>query len=158
MQLDFENILKQMQASPQSYPSLLLRLFVDNIEKYKKHPPASKIRKIERARLVRVFVDKTNMLMKQSNGLIIAPHRGKAPQPPEGYEATKDPFIFKPILVECEHRSFVVTNTTCCGRSTRMKCDLSTQYINYATCHEHCLKLKMLNTDEKVINTDEKSD
>lgn len=41
----------------------------------------------------------------RENGDKYAPRRGRPPEPPEGYcQDERDPFLFHPILVECEYR------------------------------------------------------
>lgn len=56
------------------------------------------------------------------NGCITFPHRGTPPKPIIGYvQDVGDPFVFKPILCACKHRSDKYKNV-CGGMVRRMDC------------------------------------
>ena len=78
------------------------------------------------------------MLKYLDNGFIVAPHRGRPPIPPEGYESLQgDPFVFAPILHDCIHREFKDVHRKCCGGdSRRIYCNYKNEYINRLVCKE----------------------
>lgn len=72
---------------------------------------------------------------KFADGTLAAPRRGKPPSPPEGYEATGDPYICVPILVACEYRTTKEVKRACCSRMTTvMWCETLDRKITKLTC------------------------
>ncbi len=57
-----------------------------------------------------------------SEGVLTFPHRGKPPLPIVGYiQDAGDPFVFKPILCPCKHRTSKWKNV-CGGMRQQMDC------------------------------------
>jgi len=74
---------------------------------------------------------------EQHDGTLIAPKRGRAPKPPEGYIADPgDAFHFLPVLAECEHREKRLSKSTCCGDKMLDFCTDKDQYVLYNDCQE----------------------
>ena len=72
---------------------------------------------------------------KYADGTMAAPRRGKPPVPPEGYEATSDPYICVPILVECEWRTTKSVKRACCNQMIdTMWCETLDRKITKLTC------------------------
>ena len=60
---------------------------------------------------------------------------GKNSPVPDGYtRSEKYPHIFEPILVECNYRTLVTINTTCCGVSVRTFCKVLDTTISRELC------------------------
>lgn len=58
---------------------------------------------------------------KLSNGLVVVPHRGEPPTPPDGYERTAtDAYAFQPILIQCEDRSSKMEKSSCCHGAAKV--------------------------------------
>jgi len=50
-----------------------------------------------------------------NNETLIAPHRGRPPAAPDGYEAdTGDPFVFFLKMADCPHRETRIQKRPCC--------------------------------------------
>lgn len=63
---------------------------------------------------------------KLENGYLIAPRRGEAPPPPEGYEAAfGDPFVFLPKLNDCKYRGSRIIKRSCCDPIQKLTCSLN---------------------------------
>ena len=70
-------------------------------------------------------------------GVLIAPRRGEAPDPPEGYEAAPgDPYVFLKILPDCTDREIKTVNKACCGPTERVYCHDQDGYVMRSDCHE----------------------
>lgn len=62
-------------------------------------------------------------LRKSTDGSLFAPHRGKPPACPDGYEHDPmDPYRFLPRLAHCEHRTTIGEESGCCGQMSVMRC------------------------------------
>jgi len=77
------------------------------------------------------------MLRKTEDGRLFAPHRGKPPSCPDGYE--RDPhntFLFVPILDSCQYREERVFKHGCCGSAFGLHCIKLDSRITSGTCKE----------------------
>jgi hypothetical protein len=75
------------------------------------------------------------------DGSIMAPHRGKPPACPDGFERDEgDPFIFWKCLPNCKYRERRLIKTGCC-QSNRIFCKLPKpeKQVNRKTC-DTCLQ------------------
>ena len=71
------------------------------------------------------------------DGYMLAPRRGPAPEPPEGYEvAAGDPYIFLPKLPLCGNRAKKYIKRSCCGNIERMFCEEKNDYTTRLKCRE----------------------
>ena len=71
------------------------------------------------------------------NGIMFAPRRGPPPPVPEGYEIyNNDPYIFAPILPECEHREFKQPDSRCCGQAKYLYCNYYGKRVTRTQCVE----------------------
>lgn len=62
-------------------------------------------------------------LRKSTDGSLFAPHRGKPPACPEGYERDPmDEYRFHPILGPCKYRVILSEKSGCCGPIRVMQC------------------------------------
>ena len=62
-------------------------------------------------------------LRKSTDGSLFAPHRGKPPACPDGYERDpQDQYRFLPIVDPCEHRINLNEKSGCCGPISIMRC------------------------------------
>lgn len=62
-------------------------------------------------------------LRKSTDGSLFAPHRGKPPACPDGYERDPvDQYRFLPELEPCEHRLVISEESSCCGKISVMRC------------------------------------
>ena len=76
------------------------------------------------------------------NGDKFAPHRGRPPEPPEGYcRDERDPFLFHPIISECEYRVPYEVNLNCGRNIPALFCDFKGDDILLKECIK-CLDLQ----------------
>lgn len=74
---------------------------------------------------------------KISNGFLIAPRRGEIPTPPDGYEvAVGDPFVFLPVLPNCDYRERRIIQRSCCGAMERVFCNKIHEFTTRTGCQE----------------------
>ena len=82
------------------------------------------------------------------NGNVSAPHRGKAPPCPDGYEPSPgNLFMCQPKIPECVFRQHNVTKKSCCGRYIQMFCVKLDKNIRRLSC-VHCQKFTSPSTLE----------
>jgi len=72
-------------------------------------------------------------LRKGPNATLIAPRRGKPPAVPDGYKATKNEYVFEPILPPCKYRTRKQCDS-CDGLTYKDHCDLFNKYIVAPIC------------------------
>ena len=65
---------------------------------------------------------------------MIHPVRGKAPEPPPGFQATGAPFVATRSLLDCEHRMEKVSTT--CSRCMQLWCDYFLKEVNREKCYK----------------------
>lgn len=71
---------------------------------------------------------------KKSDGRLLAPHRGRPPVCPDGYEKDpKDKWICLPILPKCRYRQFIKSCQSCGGK-VDMHCRYFYRNVNWKIC------------------------
>jgi len=73
------------------------------------------------------------------NGDLIFPTRGKPPKEVKGYNVdTKNPYVFHPIMPECEFRKEEVHTVPCCAGRPYSTCTKEEPPVmtNYSQCSE----------------------
>jgi len=66
------------------------------------------------------------------DGRIYAPHRGKPPEAPNGYEQDRNSFVFHPII-DCPNRITKVEKRGCCD-SPITRCQINGDMVQYIDC------------------------
>jgi len=68
-------------------------------------------------------------------GSLIAPHRGRVPPAPDGYERDfGNPFLFHPRLSPCENRVQKIYESGCCGKYVRTYCTVLNCNVTRSMC------------------------
>ena len=71
------------------------------------------------------------------NKFLVAPVRGKPPEPPEGYETlVGEQFVFAPIMPICSYREKRTIQRGCCGATEKIHCDKEKQYVTRYHCSQ----------------------
>lgn len=74
---------------------------------------------------------------KLSSGSLVFPHRGPAPEVPEGYEAEDgDPYVMHLTMPVCQHRYEKIVETGCCGLKLVMACSKYNKTTSRKECHK----------------------
>ena len=75
------------------------------------------------------------MIRKLPDGTIIYPMRGKHPACPSGYEQLPgEPYMFQPILYECEYREDREKIQPCGKKYAAKYCTKNQIYVNRGNC------------------------
>jgi len=88
-------------------------------------------------------------LRRSTDGSLFAPHRGKPPACPDGYEQDPmDPYRFVPILDDCEHRTIISEQSGCCGKIRIMKCAAKNNKVilksDCLACEDKAVKISII--------------
>jgi len=74
---------------------------------------------------------------KLPNGSLSATRRGKAPPAPTGYfQDPKNPYVYHPILEDCDYREKRPPDIKCCGASSYLYCNYFKKKVTRGICHE----------------------
>lgn len=91
--------------------------------------------------LNQLHVNFTRRMRVAEDGSIIYPQRGKAPEPPEGYEVDpKNQYRHILKIADCPHRQNVITDTSCCKNWETLACtkyNTRTDRLNCRNCMYH---------------------
>jgi len=65
-----------------------------------------------------------SLRLNSINGILSAPQRGSPPvETPIGYKRDpRNPFMFFPIINDCEYRKITTKQTQCCGKKKSWHC------------------------------------
>ena len=75
--------------------------------------------------------------LRKDGEALWAPHRGKYPICPEGYENDTDPYRCVPITAECEYRTREMVQVASCGcRKERVQCSLLGRNVTMNICRK----------------------
>ena len=91
-------------------------------------------------------------LIKFHDGSLHAIKRGQPPPVPEGYMATGDPYIFAPILPDCQHRK-IVSDKPCCQQLSNILCLAQDKRIYLGACVGCTLYLPLQVIDQDVLKS-----